>query len=324
MTVDLSKLSAPEAVKTVDYQKIFNVMLADLKRRDATLNPTAADPLWKVLEVAAYREALLRQEMNDRAKGLLLAYATGSDLDHLGVTYFKTLRITLQEEDNTLVPPLPEIMESDEDYRARLLLAEDGYSTAGPVDAYIFHAKSAHGAIKDVSVVSPTPGTGEVYATVLWAGVTTDPDTGELVSYTDEYGQLQTELDPVTNALTYLEVMDAVSVRLEEVRPLTDRLTVQPASIVEYSVNATLEVYPEVDSNTVKAEARKSLEAWVDAQHRLGREITVSGLHAALSVEGVHEVILQDSLNGTDITSSRSFTTSEAPYCSGITLEVAQ
>lgn len=320
MTVDLSKLSAPEVVKTVDYQSIFDHMLADLQRRDVNLSLTEADPAWKVLEVAAYREALIRQEMNDRAKGLLLAYATGSDLDHLGVTYYRTQRI-VTEGDNTVVPPLPEIKESDEDYRARLLIAEDGYSTAGPVDAYIFHAKSAHGAVKDVSVITPAP--GEVVVTVLWAGVTIDSATGELVSYIDEQGRLVTELDPPeTGVLTHLGVMDAVKVQLEKVRPLTDLVTVQPAAIKEYTVNALLEIYPDVDPVTVKEEARKSLEAWVDANHRIGREVTVSGLHAALTVEGVHEVILR-SIDSTDVNSSRTYTEYEAPFCSGITLETA-
>lgn len=323
MTVDLSKLAAPEAVKTVDYQAIFDHMLADLKRRDSSLNPTEADPLWKLLQVAAYREAILRQELNDRARGLLLAYATGSDLDHLGVTYFKTERIVLQDADNSVVPPLPEIKESDEKYRARLLMAEDGYSTAGPIDAYVFHAKSAHGAVKDVSVETPAVGSGQVVVTVLWEGVTTDPESGDLVSYTDEEGQLITELDPPeTGVLTHLDVMDAVGVQLEKVRPLTDHVTVQPAAIIEYTVNAIVELYADVDGATVMEEARKSLEAWVDAQHRIGREITVSGLHAALTVEGVHEVVLR-SIDPTDITNSQSFTAYEAPFCSGITLELA-
>ena len=43
-----------------------------------------SDPAWTILEVAAYRELLLRQRINDASRAVMLAFATGADLEHLG------------------------------------------------------------------------------------------------------------------------------------------------------------------------------------------------------------------------------------------------
>ena len=56
-------------------------------------------------------------------------------------------------------------MESDADFRRRIILAPEGYSVAGPEGAYIFHALSADPDVLDASATSPTP--GEVVVTVL-------------------------------------------------------------------------------------------------------------------------------------------------------------
>lgn len=294
MSVDLSKLPSPSVVQTVSYETIFSEMHADMLSRDPNLSITPADPAYKILEVAAYREALIRSELNDRAKGLLLAYATGSDLDHLGVTYFNTERLVIQEADNNAVPPVPEVKESDDDYRARMLLAEDGYSTAGPVAAYIYHAKSATSEVKDVSVTSPSA--GQVVVALLSRSGNGSAD--------------QALVDAVTAALS------------DDVRPMTDEVIVQGATIVEYTVNASLTVYPGFNQTSIRTLAEESLLAWVADQHRLGRDITVAGIKAALLVEGVHDVTLTDSLNGTDLTANLAVTETEAAYCTGVTVVV--
>ena len=297
MTVELSNLPPAAVIETVSYEDIFTAMLDDLKERDSSLSITAADPAYKILEVAAYREALVRAELNDRAKGLLLAYATGSDLDHLGVTYFRTRRLLIQEGDKTSIPPVPDVWESDEDYRARLLIAEDGYSTAGPEEAYIYHAKSADPRVRDLTVVSPQGQPGTVYVTVLWAGLTTDPEKGFLVSYIDEEtGKSITEHDDATDALTHLSVMKAVDDRLQEFRPLTDQVIVQPPGIVEYKVDADLILYPGVDETAARTLAESRLLEWIESQKLVGRDISVAGIKSALMVEGVHDVVMKRAL----------------------------
>jgi phage-related baseplate assembly protein len=73
--VDLSQLPAPAVVEAISFEQIFAEMLADLRVRDDTFTAlTESDPSYKVLQVAAYREMLLRQRVNDGAKAVMLPY----------------------------------------------------------------------------------------------------------------------------------------------------------------------------------------------------------------------------------------------------------
>ncbi|MFT7099200.1 MAG: phage-related baseplate assembly protein [Rickettsiales bacterium] len=94
------------------------------------------------MQVIAYRELLLRNRINEAAKANMLAYASGSDLDNLAAFY--GVERLADEEDDRL--------------KIRTQLALEGFSTAGPVGAYIFHALSASNKVKSVSVKSPNPG----------------------------------------------------------------------------------------------------------------------------------------------------------------------
>ena len=85
--IDLSQLPEPTIVEQIDYETILADALEDYyDRMDATgveyTKLRESDPAYKLAEVFAYREMLVRQRANDSAKAVLLAYATGSDLDH--------------------------------------------------------------------------------------------------------------------------------------------------------------------------------------------------------------------------------------------------
>ncbi|TGS12130.1 baseplate J/gp47 family protein, partial [Mesorhizobium sp. M1C.F.Ca.ET.187.01.1.1] len=104
----------------------------------------------------------LREQFNQRAKGLFLAYAQQADLDNLAAPFGVTRK--------QLTPPDPEagtpaVFETDTEFRRRIQLAPEGLSVAGPEGAYIFHTLSADNAVLDASATSPAP--GEVVVTVL-------------------------------------------------------------------------------------------------------------------------------------------------------------
>lgn len=149
MTVDLSKLPAPEVVETLSYETLLAQFKADLKTRFPELeDDLESEPVIKILEVAAYRETLIRQRVNDAARGVMLATAGGTDLDQLAALF----GVTRLED------------ETDAALRLRTQLSLEGFSVAGPSGGYRFHALSVAG-VKDAYVDSPTPGT--VRVTVL-------------------------------------------------------------------------------------------------------------------------------------------------------------
>ncbi len=277
--VDLSRLPFPVVVEPLDYERIRAAMLDDLRERwpafDALLE---SDPAVKVLEVAAYRELLLRARINDAAKAVTLAYASGSDLDHIA-SLFGVARLLVTPADPMATPPRPAVYESDDDLRRRVQLAFEGFSTAGPDGAYLFHALSADGQVLDASVDSPAP--GEVVVSVL-------SRTGD--------GSASPELVAAVQA----------ALSAEDVRPLTDHVTVVSAQIVPYTVSATLTLYPGPDATVVLADAQARLSAHLAAHHRLGRDITRAGLIAALCTAGVQNVVLASPADDIAVTSRQA------------------
>jgi phage-related baseplate assembly protein len=141
--IDLSALPPPQIIETplfenllAENKAVFLSFLPDY----ATLN-LESDAVLKILQVFTYRELLLIQKINDAVKSVLIAYAAGSDLDHLAA------RSNILRFEN----------ESDNDFRRRVQLAPEGYSVAGPAGSYIFLAYSADQNVKSVSAVSPAP-----------------------------------------------------------------------------------------------------------------------------------------------------------------------
>jgi phage-related baseplate assembly protein len=285
--IDLSKLPAPDIVETLSYETILAAMKADLQARDpAFTDLLESDPAMKVLEVVAFRELLIRQRVNDAARGVMLAFATGNDLDQLGGLYGVARQI-VTPANPAAIPPIAAVYESDERFRQRIQLSLEGFSTAGPVGAYIFHALSASPLVKSVGVTSPDP--GEVLVTILSTAGTGVPTSPLLAT--------------VTAALS-----------AENVRPLTDQVTVQAVTLINYSVAAELRIAPGPDVAVVLAAALASGQAYTEAQNRIGGQVTVSGLHAALTVEGVLKVDL--GAFTTDIEANQT----QAPRCTGLTV----
>lgn len=283
--VDLSRLPAPAIVELLSFDEIYAAQLAQLQALlpdfDATVE---SDPAVKLLEVSAYRELLLRQRVNDAARAVMPAFATGADLDQLAALFGVT-RLLLTPADP--VNNVAAVYESDTDLRRRLVLAPEGYSVAGPSGAYEFHALSAASDVLDASATSPAA--GQVVVTILSrAGTGTAPAA--------------------------LLATVAAYVSADARRPLTDQVTVQSAAIVNFQVTASIITFAGPDSAVVIAQAQAQLAAYLDESHRLGRDITRSAIFAALHTDGVQNVVL--TAPAADIVLDRT----QAGYCTAVTL----
>lgn len=271
-TIDLSQLPPPVVVEPLDFETLFAQRKAafiamypeDEQEEIARTLELESEPITMLLEENCYRELLLRQRVNEAARAVMLAYSTDSDLDNLAVN-FNVERLTIQEEDDSVTPPIEAVMESDADLRTRTQQAFEGLSVAGPTAAYEFWGRSADGRVADISAVSPTP------ACVTISVLSREGD-----------GTASDDL---------LSVVDAV-LNDEEVRPVGDRVTVQSAEIVLYQIDATLYIYPGPEAEPVRQESEQQLQAYIAAQNRLGRDIRLSAIYAALHVEGVQRVEL--------------------------------
>lgn len=289
-TVNLSQLPAPDVVEQLDFEVILATMLADLQARDPAFSALVeSDPAYKILEVCAYRELLLRQRVNEACKAVMVAFANGADLDQLGANV-NVGRLMIDPGNPDALPPVAPTYESDTDFRNRIALSFEAYTTAGSEGSYVFHGLSADGDVKDVSAVSPDPGMVTVYV-----------------------------LSRTGDGTAPVELLDAVEAALnaERVRPMTDQVTVQSASIVTYTVEAELVMYPGPDSSVVLAAAQAAIEEYTTGIHRIGFDVALSGIYQALHQPGVQRV------NLTEPAANVAISDGQAAYCTGITLTVA-
>ena len=140
---DLASLPTPAVIESLSFETIFSELQAEFQSRYPDYSALlASDPAIKLLEVAAYREVLLRNRINEAAKASLLAFATGSDLDHLAAFYGVTRLMD----------------ESDEALRLRTRQRIIGFANAGGAAHYRYWALSASPEVADVEVDSPEPG----------------------------------------------------------------------------------------------------------------------------------------------------------------------
>lgn len=265
--IDLSRLPAPAIIAPLDHAAILARLSADyLARWPAYDAVVESDPVQKLLELAAYQELLLRAEFNARAAGALIAYAAGGDLDNLAALYgVSRLVITPADVANNVAA----VLEDDDALRARVLLAPDSFTVAGPASAYVFHALSADAGVIDASATSPTP--GDVVVTILARPTLAVPSGAPSLA---------------------LIATVAAALSADTVRPLTDRVSVAGPVVTDFAVDAQLWVYPGPDANLIHATALAAVTDWLALNRRLGRDIPRSALIAALHVGGVQRVAL--------------------------------
>lgn len=139
-------MEQPNIIEPLNFEEIFSRMKEELIRRDESFTALVeSDPAMKVLEVAAWRELLLRERINEAAKGNLLKFARGKELDDLAEFY----GVEREKEKE----------EKDERFRERIKAKIVGWSTGGN---YRFQALSADRRVKDALVESPVPGKVQV------------------------------------------------------------------------------------------------------------------------------------------------------------------
>lgn len=268
-TIDLSQLPSPTIIEELDFETILievkAVMVAafpeDTQSAVAAAMELESEPLNIVAQAMAYREMLLRQRINEGVVACMLSHATGDDLDNIAAN-LDTERLVITEATDTA----DAVTESDEALRLRAQAAFEGMSVAGPSAAYEYFARSASGKVAAVRATSPAP------AEVLIAILSSDGD-----------GTASDELIATVQA----------AVNDEDTRPLGDRVTVRSAEIIEYTIDATLYLYPGPESEPIINAAIASLRTFLaDADKKIGRDVVRSAISASLHVQGVQRVVI--------------------------------
>ena len=161
-------------------------------------------------------------------------------------------------------------IESDENFRERIQIAPESFSSAGPVNAYAYYARSANPDIIDVSVLGPpetNPGQVEIYPLM------TD---GTLPS------------DEVLE-----EVYDACNA--EDIRPDTDYVHVLRPVNVNYDLDVHYWINESDSGNVsgIKSRVEDAVKSWVKwTGTKLGRDINPSELVKRIITAGAKRCII--------------------------------
>ena len=269
--IDLTQLPAPDVIETVSFEDIF----ARKKQRLIALIPEAAraavaaalelesEPLTADLQQQAYAEMLLRTRINDACRATFLALAAGADLDHIGASRGLE-RKTIQQADPAASPPVPEIKETDAEFRRRIQMHPEKFAVAGPYAAYRAHALDVAG-VADANPSRPVAGTVRVY----------------IKSYTGQ-------------GVPSRELLDKVAAYLsdETRRPLCDTVETAAGKPNDTSIEYETTYEGGPDKRLVAAAQREALDAVITANGGLAGELALSKIIGALDVPGVKKVRL--------------------------------
>lgn len=264
----LADLPAPAFVEVLSWQTISGQMQSEIQALSGNAYYwLPSDPAVKALDIAADHEVKVRQRINEVGLAGMIAHARASDLDHLGATFYNTRRLIVDDTD-----PKNIITETDTAYRRRIELSMEAQNTAGAEGSYEYHALSSSGLVKDARAYSPAPADAVLY----------------ILSQEDSSG--------IPSPALLQAVETYVSAKL--LRPAGDRLTVQAAEIVRYSLTATFYFYHGTVQSAALAAAEAGFTAYRTKAEHIGHGATESGVHQALHQPGVYRVDLQPTING--------------------------
>lgn len=252
----LSKLSLPQ----LQADDSFDEVIAGGEYSDL------AGTLFDVIE---QRRQLLFDQLNELTRSVMLATASGAFLDQ-AAALLGVKRMTVIPADPKANPPQPAVMEPDERLRLRARLSMQAMSHAGCKGGYRFYALSASAHVKDVSVFTrDEPASADVVNIVILG----DGGRGD-------------GLDAADNILG--DVQRAV----DNVASITDHVKVRWANIVDYRVDARLQIDEGTDKAAVIAAASAAVRKLVRDNHRLGKNIVRNEFLSALYQPGVEQVSL--------------------------------
>lgn len=252
----LSKLNLPQ-------------LQADDSLDDVIAGGEYSDLAGTLFDVIAQRRELLFDQLNELTRSVMLATASGAFLDQ-AAALLGVKRMTVIPADPKANPPQPAVMESDERLRLRARLSMQAMSHAGCKGGYRFYALSASAHIKDVSVFTRDESAS---ADVVNIAILGDSGRGDGQNVADD-------------------ILGAVERAVGNVASITDHVKVRWANIVDYRVDARLQINEGADKTAVIAAALDAVKKLVRDNHRLGKNIVRNEFLSALYQPGVEQVSL--------------------------------
>jgi phage-related baseplate assembly protein len=319
---NLAALPAPATAP--EFDAVYAARMADAAARlnaagipyDVTALKT--DTVAILQRGGTYREVLVYQAYDDATRAVLVAFSWGAYLDHLGATQTPAV-----ERKPLVADPRPYVYgtdsvadwEEDDDLRARIQIAPETLSAAGPEGAYLGYALDVDG-VKSASCYGPMSFGGTIEAPFTPLGCVTVP----IVAEADD-GAAGADLVAATQG----------AMRPDDRRPIADFVTASAAGIVAYAIEAVLYVGSGADRALVQRQAETRAAVLAERQHRPGgaaKRLLIAGAVSVTGTDGVPIVTDLDlispsaDVNASPISPANPGPAYRAPYCTGIMIRV--
>lgn len=278
--IELDQLPPMQVLETLDADDIIAERMAKFVELWSKYDPPVAatydvsslefDPIKITEELAAYFELLIRDRINQAAKSVTLAFASGDDLDAIASRYPGGVPRLDTDGDG-------ETDEDDSAYRTRIWLSPNTLSPHGTYESYVFWALTALPTLRDATATA-VRGTPKVTITILADG---DP-----IEVDDDGRSLTTTPTPTPSADDINTVLEYV--RDESRQALTDVVYVRAPKIVyaDYSINIWL--FPGWDQEAIIDSVWEQVAKLVEKQRWLGYSHMIAAIEAVCMIPGVH------------------------------------
>jgi phage-related baseplate assembly protein len=322
-----NQLADPEIVLVEDFETLLAEFKAFLIEYVNTRSPTNAarlaeslanegELLTMALEAFTLRLQAQERKWNSKIKQMLAWWATGKNLD-ARLADVGLERQVISEGDPSAYPPIDPVYESDDSARLRYYLAP--HAPAAGSRLHYRREVLTLGERATLKVEAPSAGVVVVTHTFAPDGNAAKVKDGNGRRTSVGSGQVAvTVLGRAGNGAPSADLLTAVRAHFarEDVVPETDSVTVQGATIKTYTIKAIAYINAGPDTALVKSEAVSQLQAYADACHVLAGRVETSWIDYTLHNAGA--VRLQVLAPLAPVVCADN----EAPYCTGIDLQV--
>ncbi len=285
-------LPKPEILEEISAEALFEENLKFFQQRFPEFEDVLdSDPMIAMLKTFAAKEAWYRRRMNWNASQAYLMFAQGSNLD-LAASEFHAKRQVAQYMDSE--NNMEEILEDDETFRRRALLALEAITTAGSEGAYLFHIFTAGSEPTKINITADEPGKvimeynfpkNGFAARVRHAKVITPAPGVVAWSFMGRSDDGQPDN----------ETKEAIEKQLNtgDVAPLTDAKQYVAAQIKHFSADIKVYLDGGAVAEIVKEKAEKAWLEYLDSICYLGAIVDDAGIARAFKRDGVLDVDIE-------------------------------
>lgn len=259
-------LAEPEIIENISFEDQYEALKTDFQSRSPDYTTFQdSDPIMVFLQAVAAIIVDMLFKINTAVKSTLVLLASGLFLDHLAV-FWNVTRKVIVEADPNANPPIEQVLESDEDFRCRILLAIKAFTKGATKEYYEFYALESDPLVDSVQVFKEEVNT---------------PYVDIAIRSTDNNGVPSAAL-----LATVEEFMNDCAVR-----SISDVVRVRSAVGTLLDVEANITLLPDAPSTAI-ADIEAFFTQELNNVNELGRDITTSWIISKLNTADVYSVEL--------------------------------